>query len=263
VADFLFNHMSSFKEEGFATIADTLIYSAKRENTLTDCQALQWIIGINFKDVSLLQQAFIHSSYINENPGPPVEDNERLEFLGDALLSFIVAEELYREFPSFGEGELTEVRVSLIRQETLAEIAVELKLGEYLLLGKGEEVTGGRHKQTNLADAFESLIGAIYLDQGLDIARNFVLSKFASQLEDIRVKGVGRNYKALLQELTQSKYKRLPVYSVAEASGPDHDKSFVVEVRLGDRLLAAGSGKTKRAAETEAARSACEKLASE
>jgi len=230
---------------------------------LIDWQALQQVIPINFKDESLLQQAFIHSSYINENPGAPITDNERLEFLGDALLSFIVAEELYREFPNFGEGKLTEIRVSLIRQETLADIATGLKLGDYLLLGKGEEATGGRRKQTNLADAFEALIGAIFLDQGLGIAADFVLARYAAQLEEVRAKGIERNYKALLQELTQAKYKQLPAYRIVEASGPDHDKSFVIEVTLGERTLGSGSGKTRRAAEMEAARSAWEKLSSE
>jgi len=230
---------------------------------LIDWQALQQIIGINFKDKFLLQQAFIHSSYTNENPGAPITDNERLEFLGDALLSFIVAEELYREFPNFGEGKLTEIRVSLIRQETLADIATGLKLGDYLLLGKGEEATGGRRKQTNLADAFEALIGAIFLDQGLGIAADFVLARYAAQLEEVRAKGIERNYKALLQELTQAKYKQLPAYRIVEASGPDHDKSFVIKVTLGERTLGSGSGKTRRAAEMEAARSAWEKLSSE
>ena len=230
---------------------------------MIDWQALQQVIPINFKDESLLQQAFIHSSYINENPGAPITDNERLEFLGDALLSFIVAEELYREFPNFGEGKLTEIRVSLIRQETLADIATGLKLGDYLLLGKGEEATGGRRKQTNLADAFEALIGAIFLDQGLGIAADFVLARYAAQLEEVRAKGIERNYKALLQELTQAKYKQLPAYRIVEASGPDHDKSFVIEVTLGERTLGSGSGKTRRAAEMEAARSAWEKLSSE
>ena len=224
-----------------------------------DWQALQQTIGITFRDVSLLQQAFIHSSYINENPSLRLLDNERLEFLGDALLSFIVAEKLYHEFPHSGEGELTEIRILFIRQETLARLALELKLGDYLHLGKGEEVTGGRERQTNLADAFESLVGAIFLDQGLDAARDFVLSKLGSHLERVRAEGIGRNYKALLQEFTQAKFKQLPTYRVVEASGPDHDKGFTVEVVLGDRVLGAGSGKSKRAAEMEAARSAWEK----
>ena len=227
---------------------------------MVDWQALQQTIGITFRDVSLLQQAFVHSSYINENPSFCLLDNERLEFLGDALLSFIVAEKLYHEFPHFGEGELTEIRISLIRQETLAQLALTLKLGDYLHLGKGEEATGGRERQTNLADAFESLVGAIFLDQGLDTARDFVLSKLDTYLERVIAEGIGRNYKALLQEFTQAKFKQLPTYRVVESSGPDHDKGFTVEVVLGDRVLGAGSGKSKRAAEMEAARSVWEKL---
>ena len=230
---------------------------------MADWQALQQTIGITFRDASLLQQAFIHSSYINENPGFHLPDNERLEFLGDALLSFVVAEKLYHEFPHCGEGELTEIRVLLVRQETLAHLALALKLGDYLYLGKGEEATGGRERQTNLADAFESLVGAIFLDQGLDAARDFVLSQLGGHLERVKAEGIGRNYKALLQEFTQAQFKQLPTYRVVEASGPDHEKGFTVEVVLGDRVLGAGSGKSKRAAEMEAARSAWEKLVTE
>ena len=226
-------------------------------------QDVQQSIRITFRDVSLLQQAFVHSSYTNENPGYHLPDNERLEFLGDALLSFMVTEKLYHEFPHFGEGELTEIRVSLIRQETLAQLASALKLGDYLLLGKGEEATGGRERQTNLADVFEALVGAIFLDQGLDTARDFVLSKFQSQLERVEAEGIGRNYKALLQEFTQAKFKQLPTYRVVEASGPDHDRDFTIEAALGDRVLGTGSGKSKRTAEMEAARSAWEKLAAD
>jgi ribonuclease-3 len=227
---------------------------------LVDWQALQQTIGITFRDTALLQQAFIHSSYINENPGFHLPDNERLEFLGDALLSFVVAQKLYHEFPHFGEGELTEIRILLVRQETLAQLASILKLGDYMHLGKGEEATGGRERQTNLADAFESLVGAVFLDQGLDAARGFVLSQLDSHLEMVKTEGVGRNYKALLQEFTQAKFKQLPNYRVVEALGPDHDKGFTVEVMLGDRVFGTGWGKSKRAAEMEAARSAWEKL---
>jgi ribonuclease III len=230
---------------------------------LVNWQALQRNIGVNFKDEALLRQAFIHSSYINENPGSLIPDNERLEFLGDGLLSFIVAEELYRQLPSHSEGGLTEIRASLVRQETLAEIAARLKLGDYIFLGNGEEQTGGREKPTNLADAFEALIGALYLDHGLNIARDFILSQFAVHLKTIKLKGIGRNYKALLQEFTQARHKQLPAYRIVEASGPDHDKSFVIEVSLGNRILGTGSGKNKRAAEMEAARSAWEKLTPE
>jgi len=241
-----------------------LLYSIEKDlATLADWQTLQQSIGIIFRDVSLLQQAFVHSSYINENPSFYLTDNERLEFLGDALLNFIVTEELYHKFPHFGEGELTKSRVSLVRQETLAKIAAGLKLGDYLYLGKGEETSGGRQRQTNLADAFEALIGAIFLDQELNATRDFVLSKLHSELQGMRNKGIGQNYKALLQEFTQAKYKRLPTYYVVEASGPDHDKGFTVEVALDDKILGTGSGKSKRAAEMEAARAAWEKLTTE
>jgi ribonuclease-3 len=234
---------------------------SKGLKVLIDWQALQETIGINFEDEALLQQAFIHSSYVNENPDSPTDDNERLEFLRDALLSFIVAEKLYHEFAKVGEGDLTEMRVSLVRQETLAECAARLKLGNYLFLGKGEEATGGREKQTNLADAFEALIGAIYLEHGLKVVRDFILAQFAGHLKTVKLKGIERNYKAQLQELSQAKYNQLPAYHIVEASGPDHDKSFIIEVRLGYKILGIGSGKNKRAAEMEAARSALEKLA--
>lgn len=227
---------------------------------MVDWQGLQQAIEISFHDLSLLQQAFIHSSYVNENPGFHLPDNERLEFLGDALLSFVVAEKLCHEFPQASEGELTEFRISLIRQETLAQLAATLKLGDYLLLGKGEEASGGRQRETNLADAFEALIGAIFFDQGIDAARDFILSKLCSQLQRVKAEGVGRNYKTLLQEFSQTKYKQLPSYRVIEALGPDHAKGFTVEVSLGGVVLGTGTGKSKRAAEMKAAHSAWEKL---
>jgi len=230
---------------------------------LVDWEVLQQAIGVTFQDKSLLEQALIHSSYINENPGFHLPDNERLEFVGDAILGFIVAEKLYHEFPHFGEGELTEIRVSLVREETLAGLAAELKLGDYLYLGKGEEIGGGRQRQTNLADAFEALIGAVFFDQGLNAAKDFVLHKLRKKLQELSANGAGRNYKTLLQEFTQAKYKQLPIYRVVEISGPDHDKDFVVEVALEDRVLGTGSGKSKRAAEMEAARFAWEKLMTE
>jgi ribonuclease-3 len=230
---------------------------------LSELKGLQQRLDTKFKEESLLQQAFIHSSYINENPDYPIADNERLEFLGDALLSFIVADEVYIKFPDFDEGELTEIRAFLTRQETLAEIADALELGNHLVLGKGEAASGGRHKQTNLADAFEALIGAIYIDQGIDVVRHFILGQLSRRLSEVRLTGIGRNYKALLQELTQAKHKQLPAYRIAETSGPDHNKRFVVEVTLGDNVIGLGSGKTKRSAEMEAARFAWEKLSAE
>ena len=227
---------------------------------MVNWQNLQQAIGVTFTDLSLLRQAFTHSSYINENPESSLSDNERLEFLGDALLSFIVAEKLYLEFPHMAEGELTEVRTSLVRQETLSQLASSLDLGDYLYLGKGEEATGGRQRQTNLADTFEALVGAIFIDQGLTAASDFTLSMLGNWLEKIKTDGVGLNYKALLQEFTQAEYKQLPTYRMVEASGPDHDKDFTIEVTLGDTILGTGWGKSKRAAEMEAARSAWKKM---
>jgi len=227
---------------------------------LFELDDLQKDIGFRFQDQSILQQAFSHSSYINENPGFVTGDNERLEFLGDALLSFVVAEELYRRFPNAREGELTKARASLIRQETLAQIATELRLGRYLFLGRGEEATGGRQKPTNLADSLEALIGAAYLDRGFDAAKKFVLDLLARPLDQVQVKGIMSNYKALLQELTQAKYKLLPTYQVDKISGPDHDRRFIVKVILGNEALASGSGKTKKAAEMDDAYQAWDKL---
>ncbi len=143
---------------------------------LDNWDILQEVIGVNFSDVALLEQALTHPSYVHENPNIVAIDNERLEFLGDAVLNFVVTEVLYRNFSGLNEGELTELRVSLIRQETLAKHALRVGLGKYLLLGKGEELTGGRERETNLANAFEALIGAIFLDQGIDRVRNFILS---------------------------------------------------------------------------------------
>jgi ribonuclease-3 len=227
---------------------------------MADWQELQQNIGISFRDISLLENAFIHSSFASENPGYPLSNNERLEFLGDAVLNFTSAEKIYHEFPDLPEGKLTELRVSLIREETLALLASELHLGDYLLLGKGEEATGGRSRQTSLADAFEALIGAIFLDQGLDSARAFILKQLNIYSEIAANICSNQNFKAKLQEFTQATYKQLPTYRLVEESGPGHDKSFTIEVSLGDKILGIGSGKTKKLAEMAAAREGCNSL---
>ena len=227
---------------------------------MVDWQKLQQDIGIFFNDLTLLQQAFLHSSFVNENQNFSTPDNERLEFLGDAVLNFVVAEKVYQEFPNLTEGALTTVRVSLIREDTLAQLGAELNLGDYLQLGKGEETSGGRQRQSNLADTFEALLGAIFLDQGLTAVKDFILSRLDSHFTEIKTRGLGRNYKAKLQEFTQGTCKQLPVYRIVQSSGPDHDKKFIVEVTLDNKVLGTGSGKSKKAAEIEAASSACKKL---
>ncbi len=223
---------------------------------------LQSTLGFRFNNPAILEQAVTHTSYINENPAAKAGDNERMEFLGDSLLNFFVAEKLYSDFPDLPEGKLTEIRVSMIRQEKLAEKALLLELGDYLLMGRGEESSGGRGKRNNLADAYEALTAAIYLDLGFEKARAFVLSGFEADIRDVKEGKYSPNFKALLQELTQAEFKTLPEYEIIESTGPDHDKVFCVSVSLGDVLLAVGSGKTKKTAESAAARAAYGKLVS-
>jgi len=208
----------------------------------------------------LLEQAFVHPSYLNENPGFVLPDNERLEFLGDAILNFTVAERLYKEFPKLSEGDLTEIRASLVCRDTLAEVASSLKIGEWLLLGQGEETSGGRTKQSNLANTMEALIGAIYLDGGLAKARKFVLRQLKPELKKIKAGKMTPNYKALVQEFIQGQKKPAPVYRLVEITGPDHNKEFTAEILVEGEALGRGTGNSKKAAESQAARTAWEKL---
>lgn len=230
-------------------------------NKLTSFKTLQKRLGIHFENDSLLTQALVHPSYKNENPDFELADNQRMEFLGDALINMLVAEKLYHEFPELPEGRLTEIRVSLIRQEKLAEKALTLGLGDYLLLGRGEDSSGGREKRNNLADTFEALVAAIFLDQGIDTTRNFVCRVFDADIQPVKAGYKSPNYKALLQEYTQEQFKMLPEYELMEATGPDHDKLFLIAVSLGELVLAIGSGKTKKLAEVDAAHKAYDKLA--
>jgi ribonuclease-3 len=227
---------------------------------MIDWSACQKGLRISFRQESLLEQAFVHLSYLNENPDFVRPSNERLEFLGDAVLSFIVTQKLYKEFPEVPEGELTEIRASLVRRDTLAELASSLKLGDWLLLGRGEEADGGRAKVSNLANAMEALIGALYLDQGLTQARKFVLSQLKAKLEKIRAGETPPNYKALVQELIQKQRKPAPLYRLVAATGPDHSKQFTVEVLVEGKILGRGTGRSKKTAESQAARVAWEKM---
>lgn len=222
-----------------------------------DCQKN---LGISFNQESLLEQAFVHPSYLNENPGFALPDNERLEFLGDAILNFTVAERLYKEFPTLPEGDLTEIRASLVCRDTLAEVASSLKIGDWLLLGQGEETSGGRTKQSNLANTMEALIGAIYLDGGLAKARKFVLRQLKPELKKIKAGKMTPNYKALVQEFIQGQKKPAPVYRLVETTGPDHNKEFTAEILVEGEALGRGTGNSKKAAESQAARTAWEKL---
>ena len=227
---------------------------------MPDIGSLQKSLKVKFKNPSLLEQALVHSSYLNEYPGSVPAANERLEFLGDAILGLIVAEKLFQDFPDMQEGEMTRIRSVLVRRETMAHIAAGLKLGDYLYLGKGEESGGGRRKPANLAAALEAVIAAIFLDGGLAAARKAVLGWLDKELREAIGRGKDVDYKSRLQELVQSKYRSSPAYRTVQATGPDHDRLFTVEAMLGDRVLGRGSGKSRKMAETEAARRALERL---
>ena len=227
---------------------------------MDDQNELQKKLGVSFQQPELLTQALTHSSYANENPGVAPASNERLEFLGDAILGLIVAENLFRDFPGMSEGEMTRLRSILVKQETLARVAESIKLGNYLYLGKGEEASGGKDKPANLARALEAVVAAVYLDQGSAITEQLVLEILDAELLKTLYQGAIIDYKFQLQELLQAKTQQTPVYNLIETQGPDHNKNFTVEVRLGNDVLATGIGRSKKKAETEAAHIALEKL---
>lgn len=210
----------------------------------------QKVIGYEFKQAGLLQQALTHSSYANEKRMKKHSDNERLEFLGDAVLEIISSEYLYQHFPDLPEGELTKMRASLVCEPTLAYCTKDLHLGDYLLLGRGEDHTGGRKRSSILSDALEAVIGAIYLDGGFASAKEFIL-KFI--LTDIAHKQLFYDSKTILQETVQGQNLGAMNYKLIGESGPDHDKVFRVELWIGDKRTGIGEGHTKKAAEQEAA----------
>jgi ribonuclease-3 len=225
-----------------------------------DVATLQKTLGITLGNPGLLEQALVHSSYINENPGYALSHNERLEFLGDAVLDCIVADKLYRDFPEFTEGEMTRLRAALVRRDTLADIARGISLGDYLYMGKGEESSGGRSKAPNLAGALEAVIAAVYLDRGLAATTELVFKLLGDVWTQVIQQGTGVDYKSKLQEVMQSRLQLTPSYRLVTETGPDHDKRFTVDVLAGNRTLGSGTGKSKKLAETEAARIALERL---
>ena len=224
-------------------------------------ESLQQAIGYRFRDRGLLEHAMTHTSRANEDTTGGVIDNESLEFLGDAALGFVIADLLFSEFPDFDEGQKSKVKASLVSTATLARQAERLNLGDHLLLGRGEEKTGGRRKQALLADGYEALIAAIYLDGGIEHARDFVAREFKGLLADARQHGVAaQDYKSTLQELVQLRHGQLPEYRLVGSSGPDHRKQFQVAVFVNGEQAAEASGTSKKEAEQEAARMAIVKL---
>lgn len=223
-----------------------------------DLRELEKKTGYTFRDFSLFRQALTHSSYANEHRQEKIHDNERLEFLGDAVLEIISSEFLFFQYPNLPEGDLTKLRASIVCEPTLALCTRELNLGEYLLLGRGEERTGGRHRDSIVSDAMEALIGAIYLDGGFANAKEFV-KRFI--LTDIEHKKLFYDSKTILQEIVQGNFKGEDIsYRLTGETGPDHDKKFLVDVLIGERVHGQGVGRTKKAAEQEAAYQAIIKL---
>ncbi len=225
-------------------------------------ETLQQAIGYRFRDRGLLEHAMTHASRANEDVSGGVIDNESMEFLGDAVLGFVIADALFREFPSSDEGQKSKIKASLVSTATLARQAERLRLGDHLLLGRGEEKTGGRQKQALLADGYEALIAAIYLDGGIEHAQAFVAREFAGLIGDVRARGSLRDqdYKSALQEFVQARERPLPEYRLVGTVGPDHSRQFQVEVVVGGESLARASGASKKEAEQESARLALDKL---
>lgn len=226
------------------------------EKSHDDITGLQSKLSHIFKDEGLLLQALTHKSYANEKKGMQ-KDNERLEFLGDAVLDLSISHIIMERFPDLSEGEMSKLRASMVNESSLALLAEGLELHQYLLLGHGEEVSGGRRKPSILADAFEAVIAAIYLDGGFDAAFKTVYIHFSKLLSK---SGIYADYKTRLQELTQERFKCMPSYSLKNATGPDHARVFEVELSIDGKLCGTGKGKSKKEAEQEAAKEALGKL---
>ena len=227
---------------------------------VADLAKFQTRLGYKFRDLSLLRLALTHPSVAHEQ-GTAVLHNQRLEFLGDAVLQLILTLELYAKFPAFGEGPLTKARAQMVNRRTLADQGRNIQLGDYLIVSRGEEMSGGRERQSALADAFEAVIGAIYLDGGLEAATQFILRVFTEVFGELKVIPNLDNPKGELQEMLQSESPEPPQYALETVSGPDHDRVFECSVRYQGRELGRGRGKSKKEAESQAAVDALSKIA--
>jgi ribonuclease III len=215
-------------------------------------------MNIVFKDKKLLEQAFIHRSYINENNGSKLSHNERLEFLGDAVLELITTDYLYNKYPDRDEGDLTAYRSALVNAVIIGEVATELCMNDYLLLSKGEAKDAGRARNYILANTYEAYVGAVYLDQGYDVAQKFIAKTLFGKIDTIVAKKLWRDAKSLVQEKAQEHFGVTPAYKVLHESGPDHDKHFTIGIFFAEDRIAEGKGKSKQEAEQQAARAALE-----
>lgn len=215
-------------------------------------------IGYQFRNIVLYRKAMTHSSYANEHRERHLQHNERLEFLGDSVLGFVTADYLFCQYPELPEGELTKLRAAVVCEQALYEVAMELGIDREIRLGHGEETGGGRQRPSILADATEALLGAIYLDGGIEPARKFVLDFVPRKAEEARRGGAFKDYKTMLQEIVQKSKQETLEYRLAGASGPDHDKQFTMELLLNSNVFASGTGRSKKEAEQMAAKQALE-----
>ncbi len=228
-----------------------------KKSRIKELELLQENLNYKFKNIELLETALTHSSYANEHNMKITENNERLEFLGDAIVSLIVSQYLYKKYPYYPEGELTKIRAKVVCESSLAYIAEKINLGQYLLLGKGEEATGGRTRESILGDASESLVGAVYMDSDFDTTKRFLLDKFENDLVHAVAKGsLFIDYKTDLQENLQRRKRSRIEYSVSKEEGPDHNKVFHIDVLIDNEVVGQGSGRNKKEAEQMAAKEA-------
>ena len=230
---------------------------------LQQLTALQGKLSYTFRNMDLLSTALTHRSYVNENPQSGASDNERLEFLGDAVLGLCVSDLLMKKHADFDEGTLSKIRSLMVNEKPLADLAAQLGLGNCLLLGRGEEHSGGRAKESLLANAFEAVIAAIYLDSSFSKTKTLIRRLMKPLMNDQALAAQSFDYKTALQELCQKKYKSAPLYNLLAESGPDHDKIFEIEVAAGDSVREIGRGKSKKDAQKQAAQKAWESLHSE
>lgn len=223
-------------------------------------KAFEKKLGISFKNREHLKRALMHKSYANENRYPYTEHNERYEYLGDAVLELAISQILFSSFPQATEGDLSKLRAAIVNEDQLAELAREISLGDYLYLGKGEDRTGGREKPSLLSDAYEAVIGAVFLDRGVEKAQKVIRKNFERVIKKVGGVGFVNDFKTRLQEVVQRKYRTTPRYRPVRETGPDHSKTFEVNLLISGEIVSTGRGLSKKAAEQDAARQAIEKF---
>ncbi len=223
----------------------------------SELQEFQESLNIGFRDPAILNQAFTHSSFVNENNLGKNGSNERLEYLGDAVLGIITSEHLFKKYPDYDEGSLTKIKSVLVSKPILAGVSMKLGFGKYVLMGKGEAGTGGRNRDSTLANVFEAVLGAYFIDSGLEQVREFLVRSFLHNIDSKQAEA--DDYKSRLQEVMQAKYKKRPSYAIAGHFGPEHQKTFIVKAMFKGRMLGKGKGNSKKEAEQPAAKNALEK----